>query len=289
MVTILSLLQEKPSKVGEFLEKDVWGSIKEVLNMGLHLGEGEKSIHITLGLLLLLVLAFLLTSFVLKWLRHLLTRKMQGDDKLKFISIFKFIKYFVYVAVILVTMSVAGIDITILITASAALFVGLGLALQELFQDIIAGIFIITDKSLMVGDIIEVDGKVVKVFEIKLRTTRDITRDDKVIVIPNHKFITDIIYNHTQNQETTRESVNVGVAYGSDVEKVSGLLLECAQEHPAVLKTPEPLVLFEDFGDSALLFSIKFHIADSFTSPLVKSDIRYSIDRAFKFKQCNNI
>ena len=149
MVAILSLLQEKPSKVGEFLENDVWGSIKEILNMGLHLGEGEKSIHITVGLLLLLILAFLVTSFVLKWLRHLLTRKMQGDDKLKFISIFKFIKYFVYVAVILVTMSVAGINITILITASAALFVGLGLALQELFQDVIAGIFIITDKFIL--------------------------------------------------------------------------------------------------------------------------------------------
>jgi len=285
MVAILSILQEKPSKVGEFLENDVWGSIKEILNMGLHLGEGEKSIHITVGLLLLLILAFLVTSFVLKWLRHLLTRKMQGDDKLKFISIFKFIKYFVYVAVILVTMSVAGIDITILITASAALFVGLGLALQELFQDVIAGIFIITDKSLMVGDIIEVDGKVVRVFEIKLRTTRAITRDDKVIVIPNHKFISDIIYNHTQNQETTRESVNVGVAYGSDVDKVSRLLLECAQQHPGVLKRPEPMVLFEDFGDSALLFSIKFHIDDSFTSPLIKSEIRYSIDRAFRENQ----
>ncbi len=285
MVAILSLLQEKPSKVGEFLENDVWGSIKEILNMGLHLGEGEKSIHITVGLLLLLILAFLVTSFVLKWLRHLLTRKMQGDDKLKFISIFKFIKYFVYVAVILVTMSVAGINITILITASAALFVGLGLALQELFQDVIAGIFIITDKSLMVGDIIEVDGKVVKVFEIKLRTTRALTRDDKVIVIPNHKFISDIIYNHTQNQETTRESVNVGVAYGSDVDKVSRLLLECAQQHPGVLKRPEPMVLFEDFGDSALLFSIKFHVNDSFTSPLIKSEIRYSIDRAFRENQ----
>ena len=285
MVAILSILQEKPSKVGESLENDVWGSIKEILNMGLHLGEGEKSIHITVGLLLLLILAFLVTSFVLKWLRHLLTRKMQGDDKLKFISIFKFIKYFVYVAVILVTMSVAGIDITILITASAALFVGLGLALQELFQDVIAGIFIITDKSLMVGDIIEVDGKVVRVFEIKLRTTRAITRDDKVIVIPNHKFISDIIYNHTQNQETTRESVNVGVAYGSDVDKVSRLLLECAQQHPGVLKRPEPMVLFEDFGDSALLFSIKFHIDDSFTSPLIKSEIRYSIDRAFRENQ----
>lgn len=285
MVALLTLIQDKPGKVGEFLEKDVWGTIKEVLNMGLHLGEGEKSIHITLGLLLLLVLAFLVTSFILKWLRHLLTRKMQGDDKQKFISIFKFIKYFIYVAVILVTMSVAGIDITILITASAALFVGLGLALQELFQDVIAGIFIITDKSLLVGDIVEVDGKVVRVFEIKLRTTRGITRDDKVIIIPNHKFIRDVIYSHTQNRDTTRETVNVGVAYGSDVEKVTQLLLDCALQHPGILKSPEPFVLFEDFGDSALLFALKFHVNDSFTTPIVQSDLRYKIDKAFRENQ----
>ncbi|MBT8321023.1 MAG: mechanosensitive ion channel [Eudoraea sp.] len=278
-------MQDKPGKVGEFLEKDVWGTIKEVLNMGLHLGEGEKSIHITIGLLLLLVLAFLVTSFLLKWLRHLLTRKMQGDDKLKFISIFKFIKYFIYVSVILLTMSVAGIDITILITASAALFVGLGLALQELFQDVIAGIFIITDKSLLVGDIIEADGKVVRVFEIKLRTTRAITRDDKVIIIPNHKFISDVIYNHTQNRDTTRESVNVGVAYGSDVQKVTQLLMDCAMQHPGVLKSPEPFVVFEDFGDSALLFGLKFHVSDSFNSPIIKSELRYKIDQAFRENQ----
>lgn len=285
MVTILTFMQDKSGKVEEFLEKDVWGAIKEFLNMGLHLGEGEKSIHITIGLLLLLLLAFLVTGFLLKWLRHLLTRKMQGDDKQKFISIFKFIKYFVYVAVILVTMSVAGIDITILITASAALFVGLGLALQELFQDVIAGVFIITDKSLLVGDIIEVDGKVVRVFEIKLRTTRAITRDDKVVIIPNHKFISDVIYSHTQNRNTTRESVNVGVAYGSDVEKVTQLLMDCALQHPGVLKTPEPVVLFEDFGDSALLFGLKFHVNESFSSPIIKSELRFKIDKAFRENQ----
>lgn len=282
MVEVLVALQNAPSKVEEFLEKGVWGSIKDFLNMGLHLGEGEKSIHVTIGLLLLLFAAFGITSVVLKWLRHLLTRKLEGDDKMKFISIFKFIKYLVYVVVILITMSAAGIDITILITASAALFVGLGLALQELFQDVIAGIFIITDKSLHVGDIIEVNGKVGKVFEIKLRTTRALTRDDKVLVIPNHKFISDIIYNYTQNRETTRETVLVGVAYGSDVKLVTRLLLECTGKESGILKTPAPFVLFEDFGDSALLFSLNFHLLDSFGAPVIKSSIRYQIDEAFR-------
>jgi len=282
MVEKLNMKQEEPSKVREIIEEDIWGTIKEFLDMGLHIGEGENRIDVTIGLLLLLTTAFIMTSFLLKWLRQLFTRKMEDDDKLKFISIFKFIKYLAYVVVILFTMSAAGIDITILITASAALFVGLGLALQELFQDVIGGIFIILDKSVHVGDIVEVDGKVGKVFEIKLRTTRAITRDDKVIIVPNHKFISDIIYNYTQNHKTTREKVIVGVAYGSDVGLVTKILQEVANEQRGVLKNPKPFVQFDDFGDSALMFSVNFYISDSFTDPRIKSEMRYRIDADFR-------
>jgi len=274
--------QDESEGLKEVIKEDIWGSIKEFLGWGFHWTEDGKSIHITIGLILLLILAFLATSFALKLVRSIFTRKMETDDKLKFISVFKFIKYVVYVAVILLTMSAAGIDVTVLITASAVLFVGLGLALQELFQDLIGGVFIIIDKSLQVGDIVEVDGKVGKVFEIKLRTTRAITRDDKVIIIPNHKLISDTIYNYTQNHKTTREKVGVGVAYGSDVQLVTDLLLEVAQEQRGVLKNPKPFVLFEDFGESALQFSIHFFVNDSFTDPRIKSEMRYRIDTKFR-------
>lgn len=278
----MNMGQDDTDKLKDIIEKDVWGSIQEFLNLGLHFGEGDKSVHITIGLLLTITIAFIITSFILKWMRMIFTRKMNQDDKLKFISVFKFIKYMAYVVVVLITVSMAGIDITILITASAALFVGLGLALQELFQDIIGGIFIITDKSLSVGDIIEVDGKVGKVFEIKLRTVRAITRDDKVVIIPNHKFISDTIYNYTQNHKTTREKIQVGVAYGSDVQLVKRVLEEIAQIQKGVLKNPKPFVLFEDFGDSALLFSLNFYINDSFIDPRIKSEVRYKIDAKFR-------
>ncbi|WP_396635179.1 mechanosensitive ion channel family protein [Maribacter sp. R86514] len=276
------MIQESTEKIKEIIEDDIWGTIKKFLDLGYHFGEGDKSINITIGLLLLLTVAFLLTSTVLQAIRRFFTRKMEVDDKLKFISIFKFIKYLVYVIVILFTMSAAGIDITILITASAALFVGLGLALQEIFQDIIGGIFIIVDKSLRVGDIIEIDNKVGKVFEIKLRTTRAITRDDKVIIIPNHKFISDIVYNYTQNHKTTRELVRIGVAYGSDIELVTQILLDVVKSQRSILKSPKPFVIFEDFGDSALIFAVNFYITDSFTDPRVKSDVRYKIDAEFR-------
>ena len=284
MAQILMMIQDNTEKIKEIIEDDIWGAVKDFLDFGFHYGTGEKSIHITIGLLLLLVTAFIVSSFFMKWVRRFFTRNMETDDKLKFASIFKFIKYVVYIVVILFTMSAAGINITILITASAALFVGLGLALQELFQDIIGGIFIILDKSLRVGDIVEIDGKVGKVFEIKLRTTRAITRDDKIIIIPNHKFISDIVYNYTQNHNTTRETVKIGVAYGSDTQLVTTILETILQNQKGVLKSPKPFILFDDFGDSALLFSANFFISDSFSDPRIKSEIRYKIDAEFKQK-----
>ena len=277
------MIQQKDEPaVEEFLKEDVWSAIKEFLNYGLHLGEGDNSVHITVGLLIILSLSLVLTHFLMRLLRRILTRKMDGDDKLKFVTFFKYIKYLVYVTVLLLTMSAAGIDITLLITASAALFVGIGLALQELVQDIIAGVLILVDKSLRVGDIVEVEGKVGKIFEIKLRTSRALTRDDKVLIIPNHKFISDVIFNYTQNRKTTREGVRVGVAYGSDVELVTRLLKQSVESHRGVLKNPTPFVTFDDFGDSALLFTVHFFIKDAYTDPRIKSDIRYRIDSLFR-------
>ncbi|TAI49440.1 mechanosensitive ion channel family protein [Flagellimonas allohymeniacidonis] len=275
-------MQEGTEEIKEIIQEDIWGSIKDFLNLGIHLGEGEKSIHLTIGLLLLLIFSIVVTKVIMKWLRSLFTRKMDQEDKRRFSSVFKFINYVIYLAVVLITLSAAGINITLLITASAALFVGLGLALQELFKDILGGIFIILDKSLQVGDVVNIEGRVCKVFEIKLRTTRALTRDDKVMVIPNHKFISDTVFNHTQNHSTTRENVQVGVAYGSDVELVTKILEEAASEQRQVLKEPKPFVLFRDFGDSALLFSVHFFIKDSFGDLKIKSDIRYAINTKFK-------
>ncbi len=279
-------MQDGTEDIKDIIKEDVWGSIKNFLDLGFHIGEGEKAIDLTIGLLLLLTVTIVVVKFLLKWLRYIFTRKMQQEDKQKFTSVFKFINYVIYIIAVLVTLSAAGVDITLVITASAALFVGLGLALQELFKDVLGGIFIIIDKSLQVGDVVEVDGKVGKVFEIKLRTTRAITRDDKVLILPNHKFISDIVYNYTQNHRTTRERVSVGVAYGSDVDLVTKILEEVAFNQKQVLKNPKPFVLFEDFGDSALTFSIYFFTNDTFRDPRIKSEMRYKINTKFK---ANNV
>ena len=278
------MIQEEnvTDKIEEVVKEDIWGAIQEFLNWGFHYGEGDTQVHITIGLLLLVTASFLASSYVLKWIRGLFTRKMDEGDKLKFISVFKFIKYVTYIVVVFVTLSLAGFNITPFLAASAALLLGVGLALQELFQDVIGGIFIIVDKSLLVGDVIELEGKVGRVIEIKLRTTRAITRDDKIIIIPNHKFITDTIYNYTQNHKTTRESVSVGVAYGSNTRLVEKLLIQAVASQKGVLKSPKPFVIFDDFGDSSLNFRICFFVNNSFIDPYIKSDIRFTIDDLFR-------
>ena len=144
-------------KLRSIIENDIWGKIQEVLNWGFHFEVGDKQIHLTIGLILLIVGVYAATRILLKWLRRLLTRKMNEEDKLKFISVFKFTDYIIYLTVILVTLNASGINVTVILTASAALLVGLGLALQILFQDILAGIIIIVDKSVNVGDVVEVD------------------------------------------------------------------------------------------------------------------------------------
>lgn len=265
------------------IEQGIWGNIKEFLNYELlYIGSETGPVIFTVGLVLSFILAIIVANLIIRGIRHLVSKNMPQGDKLKMVSVFGFVKYFVYVILFLLFLSAAGVNIILLLTASAALFVGLGLALRELFQDIIGGIAILIDQSLHVGDIIEVDNKVGRVIEVRLRTTRALTRDDKIIVIPNHKFISDVVYNYTQNHNSTREFVQVRAPIKCDTQQVKDLLLKCAREQKGILSSPEPFVLFEEFADSALLFGIYFYIEDSFVDPKIKSELRFKIDTAFK-------
>ncbi len=253
--------------------------IKEFLNYEFTY---NKNISISVKSLLIAISLILITSILLKLFKKYVVKRLQNQDKNKFDTIFSFGKWLVYIIIFLITLQSSGVEITALFAASAALLIGVGLALQTFFQDIISGIFIIVDQSVHVGDIIELDGKIGRVDEIGLRTTRAVTIDNKVLVIPNHLYLTNSLFNWTQNGTTTRENVEVGVAYGSDVDLVKKLLLQAASEHPKVLKYPEPMVLFTNFGDSALNFRLIFTLNDSFQAAIPKSDIRFTINKLFK-------
>jgi small-conductance mechanosensitive channel len=256
--------------------------INYILSKSIHFG---KNIEISIQDILILCIVLVLANILIKLFQRILTRKLHDENKLKFKSVFSFATWFTYVFIVLITLNAVGVNVTGIFAASAALLIGIGLALQTLFQDIISGIFILIDQTVHVGDIIEIEGKVGRVEEIKLRSTRAVTIDNKVLIIPNHLYLTNSLYNWTQNGKTTRESINVGVAYGSDVSLVKKLLLQVAENHKEVIKNPEPTVLFTNFGESSLDFTLVFTVNNSFTAFLIQSELRFEIDRLFREHQ----
>ncbi|CAL2103681.1 Potassium efflux system KefA protein / Small-conductance mechanosensitive channel [Tenacibaculum sp. 190130A14a] len=260
--------------------KEFTKEVIEILNYRLPIG--GKGVDITIKTVLILIVSLIIANIVFKYFKKFVRRRLQEEDKNKFNTVFSFTSWFIYAIIFSMILSSSGVNLSAILVASSALLIGIGLALQTFFQDIISGIFIILDQSVHVGDIIEIDGKVGRVEEIKLRTTRAVTIDNKVLVIPNHKYLSNSLYNWTQNGTTTRESVSVGVAYGSDVQLVKKLLLQAATEHPKVLKEPVPLVIFENFGDSSLDFKLIFTLNDSFKAIIPQSEIRFRIDELFR-------
>jgi small-conductance mechanosensitive channel len=253
--------------------------LRDFWNYKTTVGEG---IEISVKAVLLIIALLIAVSLLIKISKKLTNRKLREEDQMKFASVYNFSKYFLYLAVLLIGLQNMGVELTAIFTASAALLLGVGLALQTFFQDIISGIFILVDRSVSVGDILEVDSFVCRVTEIKLRTTRAVTMENKVLIIPNHKYLTTIIYNWTENDSVVRAEVEVGVDYGSDVRLVESLLYKAAREHKEVLRIPEPIVLFTNFGDSSLNFKLVFFLQDSFAFTLVKSDVRFAINQLFK-------
>ncbi|PKV52342.1 mechanosensitive ion channel-like protein [Aquimarina sp. MAR_2010_214] len=279
--------EEIAEQVKEVISKNIWDTLQDFFNYEIFSFGEEHQIKLTVGLLLFVLLILVITFAFLRFFKRIVTRKLNKGDRQKFESVFSFSKYFVYLIVIFFTLDSIGFNITAIFAASAALLVGVGLALQTFIQDILSGIFIFIDQTVHVGDIIELDDKVGRVEEIKLRTTRAVTIDNKVLIIPNHKYLTSILYNWTQNGKVTRESVAVGVAYGSDTELVKELLTKAALSNTYVLKEPAPLVLFTDFADSSLNFKLIFSINDSFQAVIPQSEIRFEIDRLFREHKVN--
>ena len=240
------------------------------------------NIKFSIVTILLVTFIFFATNLFLKVVKKIATKKLDDERKLKFKSVFTFLNYFVYLIVASITFQNFGINLTGVFAASAALLVGVGFALQTFFQDIISGILILADQTVHVGDIIEIDGKVGRVENIKIRTTRAVTFDNKVLIIPNHKYLTSTLFNWTENGTVVRGSVSVGVSYDSDVELVKQTLLDIADSHIHLIKSPTPHVIFKDFGDSSLDFQLIFTYNNGFKVNLIESDIRFLVYKKFK-------
>ena len=198
-------------------------------------------------------------------------------------AINRLLTYFVYLIGVLLVIQAAGFDLLVIWTGAAALLVGIGIGLQQTFNDLICGVIILFERSVKVGDVVELTGhQVGTVRKIGTRTSIVETRDDIMIFVPNSKLIGENVTNWSHVERVARFHVTVGVAYGSDVDKVRDVLLEVARSHPRSLKSPGPGVRLVNFGDSSLDFDLMFWSRDFLRIEDVRSDIRFAIDRAFR-------
>jgi small-conductance mechanosensitive channel len=235
--------------------------------------------HVVTVLLILII-----TKAIIQLIKKIFRRQEnKGLEIGKSHAIYQIFKYIIWISSILLILDTVGIKITFLLASSAALLVGLGLGLQQLFQDFVSGITLLVEGTVKVGDIVETsNGEIGKVNEINLRTSKLITRDNIILIVPNSTLIIATVINWTHIEQTTRFSVLVGVAYGSDVDKVTELLLMCADEHKKIVKNPAPHVFFKDFGNSSLDFELLFYTTETFRVEGIKSDLRYGINKAFR-------
>ena len=238
----------------------------------------------TVGNAISIILVFALTNWVLSVIQELfLNIGAKNNEALpRKKTMFIIFKYLIWVLIIILSLETFGVKISVLIASSAALFVGIGLGLQEIFKDLISGIFLHFEKNLKLGDIIESKGIVGEVKELGIRTTKILTRDNIFMMIPNHQFITEPVINWSHAVQETRFSVNIGVAYGSDVLQVQKILLFCAKGHQHITANPTPFVRFLNFGNSSLDFQLFFWTDKTFIVENIKSDIRFKIYQEFK-------
>jgi len=257
-------------------------SLKDYLNYVLI--DTEK-LSISASDILILILILVVTKTIIELLKRIFKRQVtkKGLDIGKSHAVLQLIKYILWITAIILCLDTLGINLTILLAGSAALLVGLGLGLQHIFQDFISGIILLFEGTIKVGDIVEIQDQTVgRVKEIGLRTSKIETRNNIIMIIPNSKFISDSVINWSHIEKKSRFSVSVGVAYGSDAELVRKILVECALEHQEVSKKPQPFVRFEDFGESSLDFELYFWTSNNFGVEIIKSDLRFMINKKFK-------
>lgn len=254
--------------------------MKEFFNYTLSFGKYQIAV-----IDLLLILAILVASKFAIWFLNevLLSRyfKRKGLDLGRQFALKQIVMYLVWAFAVFAILEMLGVA-TAVLAGLAAFLVGIGLGLQEVFKDLASGIIILIEGTADVGDIIEIDGQPAIVRQIGLRTSLVETRDQVSVLIPNSRLVVESVINWSHNQHVRRFNISVGVAYGSDVDKVTELLLSAALQHPKVLKEPKPMVLFEDFGNSSLDFNLYFYSEELFGIPKVRSEIRYSIIKLFR-------
>ncbi|HEX4423405.1 MAG TPA: mechanosensitive ion channel domain-containing protein [Kofleriaceae bacterium] len=207
---------------------------------------------------------------------------MRGLDQGLRFAIGKMLRYSIMTIGVIVALSTVGINTSAVMAGGAVLLVGIGFGLQKLAENFISGLLLLIERPVRKGDFIDVAGVLGTVEDIGLRATHVVSRDGLTVIVPNASLITNTVINHSQPTHTRRIWIRIGVAYGTDLELVTKILLELAAAEPKVAATPVPDVRHDGFGDSAIQLALTAWIPEAKEEALVSSNLRFAIDRAFR-------
>jgi len=264
--------------------ENFWSWIVKIWNLKLFTS-GPNDIH--LNQIIIAILTIYFGIFLSKRFTALVQKRLEKFGKIDHQTAFvlqKILSYILVTIVVLVAMPIAGIPITVFTVLGGAVAIGVGFGAQNLFNNLISGIILMVERPIRIGDIIEHDGKEGKVADIGNRCVRIRRTDGIDVLVPNSYFLEQDVINWTLFDSDVRGSLSIGVAYGSDVNQVKLLMERAAREHPKIKQNLEILVLFEDFGDNALLFNLLFWT--TVTRPMdlrrIQSELRFALDESFK-------
>jgi small-conductance mechanosensitive channel len=272
-----------PTETVPFFERDISDVVSTIWNATLFTA-GDTDIKLNQLIIALLV------AIIGMWLAKLFTGAVSGRlvrvskvSETVAYTIGKVIYYVAVAVVLLIAMQVAGIPTTVFTVLGGALAIGVGFGAQNLFNNLISGIIILTEKPIRRNDIVEIDSMEGRVAEIGNRRTRIRRFDGVDVLVPNSTFLESNVINWTLHDALVRGCVEVGVAYGSPVKQVRDLMLQSAEAHDKVQTSPPPAVLFTEFGDNTLNFAMYFwtEIQSPLDRKRLESDLRFAIDELF--------
>ena len=260
------------------------GKVKNIWDLELWVIDehGVTVKKLAMALITLIIGFIFVRRIILFWIRGLLARVHMKETTTAATE--KIINYIIIFLIVLFALRVVNMPLTLFTFLGGAVAIGVGFGAQNLINNFISGFIVMAEQPIKIGDLVEIEGNFAMVEEIGARCTRIRTGGNVQILVPNSSFLEKNIINWTLSDKEVRAQVTVGVIYGSPVREVERLMLQVADEHKKVRKSPKPFVLFNDFGDNALIFDLYFWISMNriMDRRIIESDIRFHIDELFR-------
>lgn len=259
--------------------KQFWETINKPF---LTLGNFDLTIWNLFYLLFLLFLLFFITAKLRKWLVYKVLAKSNIELGVR-IAVGTILRYIVVLIGLFIILQTLGIDLSSITILAGALGVGIGFGLQNVTNNFVSGLIILFERPIKVGDRIEVADITGDVTKISMRATTITTNDNISIIVPNSEFISSTVINWSHNDRKVRFKIPVAVSYKEDPERVRDIIVDVAKKCSGVLDVPEPIVRFSEYGDSALIFSLRVWTSEYINKPgAFRSIIYFDLFKRFR-------